>query len=513
MASDTERTPLVGPSSTSVVVDVPSSSSVDVRFVDDVDDLTPSASYKRWPRSRGVSLILFFSLALAIVGAVLFAVEPSSSFTPSASAATPASAASARTIATTPAIVASESVESSTAGSTTTSARANAESESSTSLSESTDSNALSWEATLVEEEEETTTSVESANAGEDANAASDLDRDDANASEGAQSGDNGSNGDAFVENSSPVAVATVEVSLATRHSFSGAEFAAGVIEACARRSTVIACASQRDVYGCAWIDGTCRVGCDAFDGAIGCSAQGDVCAFDADEGGCSYAPSDCDAFNAPVACTTAGSNKCGWLRDQCFDRNVVMRGCNARDEASCVVMNEAVGGIPCMWHTPRTLEIDGKVVFIGDAQNFENSNRTGLCVTAFPCAQHTNPNSCAMQSPACVYDYSTSSCVHVRAEHASHRLCSTANDELNACPDASDGAKTFCNFNYEHSGFCQRCSSASSVDACLELVVEAGQRRCVSKCFTAKQVDAAPDAYPAKEVTAAPGAYPANST
>jgi len=218
---------------------------------------------------------------------------------------------------------------------------------------------------------------------------------------------------------------------------------------------------------------------------------QGDLCSYDVDGGGCSYTPSDCDSFNAAVACTTAGSSKCGWLKDKCFDRNTVMRGCVLRDKATCEVTNpDDHEEIPCMWHTPRTLSINGVVEYIGDEENFENTNRTGICVTELPCAQHTNPDACATQAPMCVYDYASSACVHTKTIQDSYRVCSTASDALNTCPDANNGAKLFCNFNFEHSGYCQRCTTMTTVDACLELVVEAGQQRCISKCFTANETD-----------------------
>ena len=96
MSGDTERTPLVHTtslSSTRGALDVESvaPAAPSVEYVDDVDDLTPFASHKRWPRKRGVSALVFALLALVLVGVVLFAMEPSSARASASAAATPAS--------------------------------------------------------------------------------------------------------------------------------------------------------------------------------------------------------------------------------------------------------------------------------------------------------------------------------------------------------------------------------------------------------------------------------------
>jgi len=513
MSGDTERTPLVHTtslSSTRGALDVESvaPAAPSVEYVDDVDDLTPFASHKRWPRKRGVSALVFALLALVLVGVVLFAMEPSSARASASAAATPASP-SAETLRETAAAEASGIATSTTFARVEATATAvddedappRDDAETSTSTAE-TETEAvaspppprhattLSWDDVVAVEDEEAPATR------------ADSDVDGAATSETATTSD-GSGADASDSDAASTTASTstvneaepepeaVRVSLATRHSFSNAEFAIGVVEACATHTTALACTGQKDVYGCAWLDGACRVGCDVFESKIGCVTQGDLCSYDVDGGGCSYTPSDCDSFNAAVACTTAGSSKCGWLKDRCFDRNTVMRGCVLRDEATCETTNpDDHEEIPCMWHTPRTLSINGVVEYIGDEENFENTNRTGICVTELPCAQHTNPDACATQAPMCVYDYASSACVHTKTIQDSYRVCSTASDALNTCPDANNGAKLFCNFNFEHSGYCQRCSTMTTVDACLELVVEAGQQRCVSKCFTANETD-----------------------
>ena len=513
MSGDTERTPLVHTtslSSTRGALDVESvaPAAPSVEYVDDVDDLTPFASHKRWPRKRGVSALVFALLALVLVGVVLFAMEPSSARASASAAATPASP-SAETLRETAAAEASGIATSTTFARVEATATAvddedappRDDAETSTSTAE-TETEAvaspppprhattLSWDDVVAVEDEEAPATR------------ADSDVDGAATSETATTSD-GSGADASDSDAASTTASTstvneaepepeaVRVSLATRHSFSNAEFAIGVVEACATHTTALACTGQKDVYGCAWLDGACRVGCDVFESKIGCVTQGDLCSYDVDGGGCSYTPSDCDSFNAAVACTTAGSSKCGWLKDRCFDRNTVMRGCVLRDKATCEVTNpDDHEEIPCMWHTPRTLSINGVVEYIGDEENFENTNRTGICVTELPCAQHTNPDACATQAPMCVYDYASSACVHTKTIQDSYRVCSTASDALNTCPDANNGAKLFCNFNFEHSGYCQRCSTMTTVDACLELVVEAGQQRCVSKCFTANETD-----------------------
>jgi len=519
MSGDTERTPLVHTtslSSTRGALDVESvaPAAPSVEYIDDVDDLTPFASHKRWPRKRGVSALVFALLALVLVGVVLFAMEPSSASASASAAATPASpnaetlretaaaeasgiatsTTSARVEATATAVVDEDAPPGDDAETSTATATAETETETEAVASPPPPHHAttLSWDDVVAVEDEEAPATR------------ADSDVDGAVTSETVTTSD-ASGADASDSDAVSATVSTstvneakpepepeaVRVSLATRHSFSNAEFAIGVVEACATHTTALACTGQKDVYGCAWLDGACRVGCDVFESKIGCVTQGDLCSYDVDGGGCSYTPSDCDSFNAAVACTTAGSSKCGWLKDKCFDRNTVMRGCVLRDKATCEVTNpDDHEEIPCMWHTPRTLSINGVVEYIGDEENFENTNRTGICVTELPCAQHTNPDACATQAPMCVYDYASSACVHTKTIQDSYRVCSTASDALNTCPDANNGAKLFCNFNFEHSGYCQRCTTMTTVDACLELVVEAGQQRCISKCFTANETD-----------------------
>jgi len=517
MSGDTERTPLVHTtslSSTRGALDVESvaPAAPSVEYIDDVDDLTPFASHKRWPRKRGVSALVFALLALVLVGVVLFAMEPSSASATASAAATPASpnaetlretaaaeasgiatsTTSARVEATATAVVDEDAPPGDDAETSTATATAETETEAVASPPPPHHATTLSWDDVVAVEDEEAPSTR------------ADSDVDGAVTSETVTTSD-ASGADASDSDAVSATVSTstvneakpepepeaVRVSLATRHSFSNAEFAIGVVEACATHTTALACTGQKDVYGCAWLDGACRVGCDVFESKIGCVTQGDLCSYDVDGGGCSYTPSDCDSFNAAVACTTAGSSKCGWLKDKCFDRNTVMRGCVLRDKATCEVTNpDDHEEIPCMWHTPRTLSINGVVEYIGDEENFENTNRTGICVTELPCAQHTNPDACATQAPMCVYDYASSACVHTKTIQDSYRVCSTASDALNTCPDANNGAKLFCNFNFEHSGYCQRCTTMTTVDACLELVVEAGQQRCISKCFTANETD-----------------------
>jgi Flp pilus assembly protein TadG len=517
MSGDTERTPLVHTtslSSTRGALDVESvaPAAPSVEYIDDVDDLTPFASHKRWPRKRGVSALVFALLALVLVGVVLFAMEPSSASASASAAATPASpnaetlretaaaeasgiatsTTSARVEATATAVVDEDAPPGDDAETSTATATAETETEAVASPPPPHHATTLSWDDVVAVEDEEAPATR------------ADSDVDGAVTSETVTTSD-ASGADASDSDAVSATVSTstvneakpepepeaVRVSLATRHSFSNAEFAIGVVEACATHTTALACTGQKDVYGCAWLDGACRVGCDVFESKIGCVTQGDLCSYDVDGGGCSYTPSDCDSFNAAVACTTAGSSKCGWLKDKCFDRNTVMRGCVLRDKATCEVTNpDDHEEIPCMWHTPRTLSINGVVEYIGDEENFENTNRTGICVTELPCAQHTNPDACATQAPMCVYDYASSACVHTKTIQDSYRVCSTASDALNTCPDANNGAKLFCNFNFEHSGYCQRCTTMTTVDACLELVVEAGQQRCISKCFTANETD-----------------------
>jgi len=517
MSGDTERTPLVHTtslSSTRGALDVESvaPAAPSVEYIDDVDDLTPFASHKRWPRKRGVSALVFALLALVLVGVVLFAMEPSSASATASAAATPASpnaetlretaaaeasgiatsTTSARVEATATAVVDEDAPPGDDAETSTATATAETETEAVASPPPPHHATTLSWDDVVAVEDEEAPATR------------ADSDVDGAVTSETVTTSD-ASGADASDSDAVSATVSTstvneakpepepeaVRVSLATRHSFSNAEFAIGVVEACATHTTALACTGQKDVYGCAWLDGACRVGCDVFESKIGCVTQGDLCSYDVDGGGCSYTPSDCDSFNAAVACTTAGSSKCGWLKDKCFDRNTVMRGCVLRDKATCEVTNpDDHEEIPCMWHTPRTLSINGVVEYIGDEENFENTNRTGICVTELPCAQHTNPDACATQAPMCVYDYASSACVHTKTIQDSYRVCSTASDALNTCPDANNGAKLFCNFNFEHSGYCQRCTTMTTVDACLELVVEAGQQRCISKCFTANETD-----------------------
>jgi len=517
MSGDTERTPLVHTtslSSTRGALDVESvaPAAPSVEYIDDVDDLTPFASHKRWPRKRGVSALVFALLALVLVGVVLFAMEPSSASASASAAATPASpnaetlretaaaeasgiatsTTSARVEATATAVVDEDAPPGDDAETSTATATAETETEAVASPPPPHHATTLSWDDVVAVEDEEAPSTR------------ADSDVDGAVTSETVTTSD-ASGADASDSDAVSATVSTstvneakpepepeaVRVSLATRHSFSNAEFAIGVVEACATHTTALACTGQKDVYGCAWLDGACRVGCDVFESKIGCVTQGDLCSYDVDGGGCSYTPSDCDSFNAAVACTTAGSSKCGWLKDKCFDRNTVMRGCVLRDKATCEVTNpDDHEEIPCMWHTPRTLSINGVVEYIGDEENFENTNRTGICVTELPCAQHTNPDACATQAPMCVYDYASSACVHTKTIQDSYRVCSTASDALNTCPDANNGAKLFCNFNFEHSGYCQRCTTMTTVDACLELVVEAGQQRCISKCFTANETD-----------------------
>ena len=60
--------------------------------VDPSADATPSASYARWPRRRGYSIAVLWFVALTLCGAVLYAVEPSSSAASAPASATPASA-------------------------------------------------------------------------------------------------------------------------------------------------------------------------------------------------------------------------------------------------------------------------------------------------------------------------------------------------------------------------------------------------------------------------------------
>ena len=477
MSHDTERTPLVPSASTPLArdaIDIESHADAapSVEYVDDADDLTPLSSHKHWPRKRGLSAALFAVIALAFAATMLYVVEPSSSRANASAAATPASA-NADTARETAAAEASGIATTPTESTPTAEARTVNEATRTTTSGEG--AGALSWDAVVAPQTEEVRETIAGGKASADGADAS---------------GDSASGATDGTSSATGADEEKVQVSLATRHSFSNAEFAVGVVEACSTHKTAVACTAKKDVYGCAWLDGMCRVGCGVFESKVGCATQGELCSYDVDGGGCSYTPSDCHAFNAAVACTTAGSNKCGWLKDRCFDRNAVMQGCISRDEATCAVTNPAdFEEIPCMWHTPKTLTIDGAVVYIGDEENFENTNRTGLCITELPCAQHTSPDSCATQTPMCVYDYSLSACVHAATVQDSHRLCSTASDALNTCPDASNGAKLFCNFNFEHSGYCQRCSTMSTVDDCLQLVDETGQERCVAKCFTSGDI------------------------
>ena len=473
-------------------------------------DSTPSASYRGWPRRKGYSIAFLSLAALVLCGGVLYSVEPESEETPASAAATPASA-SAETRRLNGAIAQATAARggggSGTSYSSESSAVANDGGEYEAPPT-TTDGNS----PTSTEDggSEPTSSSEESASA----------------ADGGDETGGGGGGSDEHIvigwdevlnpvveeqetdlDSDEPLSDLTLQppppapaqppspysppapLSLATRHSFSNAEFAVGVVEACAQKHTASGCSSIANVYGCTWTGTSCRVDCGTFESRVGCESQGDFCAYNSTGvGGCTYSPYRCSALTDAASCTTNGG-RCGWHGGACFEMREETERCAAKtkDECHASALNTTSSGheVPCAWHVEHTIIIGGELTYTG-AENVTNATELpGMCVVGFECASFATPSQCAGRSPMCVYDTSAGACVRTARVAENHHLCAPlAPIGHRLCPNSDDGHETFCNFALDGAGFCQKCASFGVVDDCDHLTDPRGQARCKAKCF-----------------------------
>ena len=140
------------------------------------------------------------------------------------------------------------------------------------------------------------------------------------------------------------------------------------------------------------------------------------------------------------------------------------------------------------MYHIPDTMYISGEVVYIGADVNITDAHAlNGTCVVDRECGLFTHsPDACGALAPKCAYDRAANKCVRAARVEQNHRLCGDrAPSGHKTCPtDPYSETPTFCNFNFQNAGFCQRCRAFDSVDACRSLPSERGRQRCASKCF-----------------------------
>lgn len=482
-----ERTPLRadagatssarGSFASAAVDDVVSFASAAPSNADAPNDATPRASYSRWPRRRGYSVIAVALVLGTLVGAVLYAVEPTATAVPRPEAATPASA-SAETMRLTAAARARDEKDASTSETTESDAGAeNSVNNSSTSANE-TSSGApappspplkVSWGEILEPVKEEPKTLLSLNSGGKTETVASPP------------------------PHSPPPPprppTPPSPLSLETRHDYTPTRFATLLANACAEKRAASACTAARDQYGCAWTGALCVVDCGTFQSPEGCAMQGDMCSFDAEKGACNYATYRCSRYKDAAMCTTAAA-KCEWNEGVCFDFDEATKACAAKPKATCqrkpgVSVAEEV---PCMHHVPDTMYISGEVVYIGADTNITDAHTlNGTCIVDRDCGLFSNrPEACGTLAPKCVYDRAASKCVRSARVEQNHRLCGDrAPSGHKTCPkDPDSGTPTFCNFNFQNAGFCQRCRAFDSVHACQSLPSQRGRQRCASKCF-----------------------------
>ena len=493
-----ERTPLTAgagatstsrdPSASTAVDDVASFASASTSNADAPHDATPRASYSRWPRRRGYSVLALALVLGTLVGAVLYAVEPSATAVPRPEAATPASASAETLRVTAAAARALDERDASTSertGSERT--RANLVRNDTLSANESANESAngtpappsppatpspplkVSWTEILEPEEEEPKTLL-SLNSGE---------RTETVASPPPHSPP------------PPPRPPTPPspLSLETRHDYAPTRFATLLANACAAKRTASACTAVRDVYGCAWTGASCVVDCGTFQTLEGCATQGDMCAFDAEEGACNYATYGCSRYVDAATCTTAAA-ECEWNGGVCFNLDEAAEVCAAKPKAECQRKPgvNATEEVPCVYHIPDTMYISGEVVYIGADVNITDAHAlNGTCVVDRECGLFTHsPDACGALAPKCAYDRAANKCVRAARVEQNHRLCGDrAPSGHRTCPtDPYSETPTFCNFNFQNAGFCQRCRAFDSVDACQSLPSERGRQRCASKCF-----------------------------
>lgn len=482
----------------------------------DAGDSTPSASFRGWPRRKGYSIAFLWLAALVLCGGVLYSVEPESDETPASAAATPASASDeTRRL--------NGAIERATAargggGSLTTTSQTS---------SYSSEFSAVANDGGEYEAPSSTTGGGASPTSVENGGSTESTSEESASSADGGDETSGGGGGsdehivigwdevlnpvveeqETNMDGDEPLFELTLQppppaparppspysppapLSLATRHSYSNAEFAVGVVEACAQKHTASGCSSIANVYGCTWTGTSCRVDCGTFESRVGCESQGDFCAYNSTGvGGCTYSPYRCSALNDAASCTTNGG-RCGWHGGACFEMREETERCAAKtkDECHASALNTTSDGneVPCAWHVEHTVIIGGELTYTG-TENVTNATvLPGTCVVGFECASFATPSQCAGRSPMCVYDTSAGACVRTARVAESHHLCAPlAPIGHRLCPNSDDGHETFCNFALDGAGFCQKCASLGVVDDCDHLTDPRGQARCKAKCF-----------------------------